>query len=207
MPPLTARNHGGLSMLITLIPFLISLTGSPGPSNILVLVTSINFGYQRTIPLILGLISGLALMIVALGVGLSQIFTAYPAVHTVLKVISITYLLYLAWKIAWSGSLHLNSESAKAMSFVEGLLFQTTNPKAWFGAISIVASYTTDETDILSQVLFIAVLFLIIAFICLSVWAIFGYVFARFLQSPRVRHVFNVALALVLVLSLVPLIV
>ena len=194
-------------MLITLVPFLFSLTGSPGPSNILVLVSSINFGYQRTIPLILGLISGLALMIVAMGIGLSQIFTAYPAIHTILKVVSITYLLYLAWKIARSSSLSIKAESAKAMSFVEGLIFQTTNPKAWFGAISIVATYTTDETSILSQVLFIAVLLLLIGFICLSVWSIFGSVFARFLQEPRTRRVFNIVLALVLVLSLLPLIV
>ncbi len=194
-------------MLITLVPFLFSLTGSPGPSNILVLVSSINFGYQRTIPLILGLLSGLALMIVAMGVGLSQIFTAYPAIHTVLKVISISYLLYLAWKIARSSGLNVNSEGAKAMSFIQGLIFQTTNPKAWFGAISIVASYTNEESDILSQVLVIALLLIMIGFICLSVWSVFGSVFARFLQVPRVRRIFNTALALVLVLSLVPLIV
>jgi len=59
----------------------------------------------------------------------------------------------------------------------------------------------------LSQVLFIAALLLLIGFICLSIWSIFGSVFARFLQVPRVRRVFNIALALILVLSLVPLIV
>jgi threonine/homoserine/homoserine lactone efflux protein len=194
------------ALLLTLIPFAFSMAASPGPSNVLVLVSSTNFGFQRSLPLISGLVAGLALMILATGLGLSKLFESYPIIHTVLKTLSIVYLLYLAWKIVHSSSFQVTSEVPKAMSFYQGLFFQWVNPKAWIVVISIIATYLTEEHDFLSQLLLISFTFFIVAAVSTSLWAIFGTVFARFLQSPRSLRIFNAGLALTLVLSLIPMV-
>ncbi len=192
-------------LILALIPFAFSMTISPGPSNILVLMTSTNFGYRRTIPVILGLSLGLAGLIFAVGLGLSQVFTAYPALHTILKYVSIAYLLYLAWRIARSSQFNADSEQKKAMTFFECLLLQLVNPKAWIVSISTVAAYSSDEHNLLFQTVTMFAVFVVAAVISLSTWAVFGTVIARLLQSPKSIRIFNVTLAAVLVLSLIPL--
>lgn len=192
-------------LFLAFLPFAFSMTASPGPSNVLILASSTNFGYRRTLPVMLGLISGLTFMILAMGLGLSRIFEAYPIVHTILKIVSIAYLLYLAWNIANAGQLQTTTNSQKAMSFFEGLLFQCVNPKAWVVAVSVAATYVSIEHDLTTQIVFICFVFFVIAFISLSIWGIFGTVIARFLQSPKSMRVFNFTLALLLVISLIPL--
>lgn len=192
-------------MILALIPFAFSMTISPGPSNLLVLMTSTNFGYRRTIPVILGLSLGLAGMILAVGLGLSQVFAAFPALHTILRYISIGYLVYLAWRIARSGGFRSAGGQPRALSFIECLLLQLVNPKAWIVSISTVAAYTSETHDPLLQLLAIFAVFITAAVISLSTWAVFGTFVARLLQSPRAVRLFNLSLAAVLVLSLLPL--
>jgi len=192
-------------LILALIPFAFSMTISPGPSNILVLMSSTTFGYRRTIPVILGLALGLAGMIFAVGLGLSQVFTAVPALHTILKTISIGYLLYLAWRIARSSQFSAETDQQKALSFVECLLLQLVNPKAWIVSISTVAAYSSDDNNLLLQTLTMFAVFAVAAIISLSTWAVFGTFIARLLQSPRSVRFFNITLAVVLVISLIPL--
>ena len=59
-----------------------------------------NFGVRRTVPHVLGVSGGFTLMIVLVGLGLARVFEAYPMAHIVLKVGSVIYLLWLAWRIA-----------------------------------------------------------------------------------------------------------
>lgn len=192
-------------MILALVPFAFSMTISPGPSNILVLISSTNFGYRRTVPVILGLSLGLAGMIFAVSLGLGQVFTAYPAIHTILKTVSIGYLLYLAWRIARSGKLNADSDRKRPLSFLECLLLQPVNPKAWMVAISTVAAYSSPEMGFLLQTLTMFTVFVVAAVISLSTWAVFGTFIASLLQSPKSIRLFNISLAVMLALSLLPL--
>jgi len=83
---------------LALFAFVSSVT--PGPNNLMLMASGANFGFRRTIPHMLGIGVGFTVMIVLVGLGLIQVFDAYPIAHTILKVGSVVYLLYLAWKIA-----------------------------------------------------------------------------------------------------------
>ena len=190
---------------MSLIPLLFSLTASPGPSNVLVLASSTNFGYRRTLPFIAGSLISLVLMFLTIGIGLGWVFDAYPIIHTTFKIMSITYLLYLAASIARSGGFRVTSDVPRAMSFIEGGLFQWINPKAWVVVISIVATYTSPAHDLFSQILLICSVFVVVAFISFSLWAFFGTIIAQFLQTSRSMRSFNIILAVILVVSLIPL--
>lgn len=193
------------SLLFLIIPFAFSLTISPGPNNIMAMASGTNFGYRRSLPVITGFAVGLGAMILAAGLGLGQIFIAFPFVHEALKYVAVAYLLYLAWKIAGSGGVKETNAKQKPLSFMQGVLFQWVNPKAWMVSLSAVVSFSSLDAEPFMQSVLIALVFTLVAFPSVSIWAIVGKVIAKYLQSPRALKLFNLAIAMLLVLSLLPL--
>ena len=85
---------------LLLFAFVSSIT--PGPNNIMLLASGVNFGFRRTIPHMLGIGAGFVALLLAVGLGLGAVLTAFPALHTALKIAGGAYLLYLSWVTARS---------------------------------------------------------------------------------------------------------
>lgn len=77
------------------------------------------------------------------------------------------------------------------------------NPKAWITVVGAVSAYVPREGYFIN-VLAAAVVFGLVAVPSVGVWAAFGMAVGRFLSSPGRVRAFNVAMALLLVLSLYP---
>ena len=132
--------------------FVTSIT--PGPNNFMLLASGVNFGFVRTIPHMLGIGIGFLVLLLAVGFGLGAVLTAFPVLHTGLKIAGGAYLLYLAWKIAMSRSLGGKGEAkAQPMRFIDAAAFQWVNPKAWVMAITAMAVYTNPDRPFLSVLL------------------------------------------------------
>ncbi|WP_186222625.1 LysE family translocator [Burkholderia gladioli] len=193
---LSALPAGMLFALVTSI--------TPGPNNTMLLASGVNFGFRRTLPHMVGISTGVAIMMVAVGFGLGEAFAQLPVLYTVLEVASIAYLLYLAWKIGISGQVNANQGKSRPMTFVEAALFQLVNPKAWMmvltaaTTVQLSASYGTNAIGM-------ALVFILVGFPCIGVWAAFGQGMRGFLSNPRRLRMFNVTMAILLVASLYPL--
>jgi len=124
-------------LIVALAAFAFVTSITPGPNNLMLMASGANFGFRRTIPHMLGVGLGFTVMIVLVGVGLAQIFEAYPEARTALKIISVIYLLYLAWKIANAAAPTSAEEAGTPITFIQAALFQWVNPKAWSMAFSI----------------------------------------------------------------------
>ena len=163
-----------------------------------------NFGFRRTVPHMLGVSLGFALMIVLVGLGLAQLFTRYPVAHEILKWVSVVYLLYLAWKIATARAPG-DGAAAKGtpMTFVQAALFQWVNPKAWTMALTGVTVYMP-PVDPWIGLLLVAALFGAINLPCVGLWAAMGVKLRSWLGDARRLRQFNVAAAVLLVGSLYP---
>jgi threonine/homoserine/homoserine lactone efflux protein len=170
----------------------------------MVLTSGANFGVQRTLPHILGIAFGFPVMIIAAGLGLGFVFDQYPIVHTVLKYVSFAYLLWLAWKIAHAGRPDTDKRIARPMTFLQAAAFQWVNPKGWAMFIGALALFTTTSGNRPLQIALIAALFGIACLPNGVAWALFGRSIAGFLQDDRVRFWFNLVMAALLVLSVVP---
>src|SRR5262245_30490319 len=128
---------------LALFAFATSIT--PGPNNTMVLASGANFGLRATVPHLIGIDLGFALMVVAVGLGLASLFVALPFLHAVLKYAGAAYLLYLAWRIASAGAPKVGETAGRPMTFLQAALFQWLNPKGWMSAIGAVATYTPPE--------------------------------------------------------------
>lgn len=184
--------------------FVTSVT--PGPNNFMLLASGVNFGFRRTIPHMFGIAAGFFALLLAVGFGLGAVFTAFPALHIVLKVVGSAYLLYLAWRIAMSRSLGNEGQvGAAPMTFLEAAAFQWINPKAWVMALTAMAIYTTPERPFLS-VWIVAGAFALVNLPSVSSWAGFGTAMRGFLADPARLKWFNLAMGVLLVLTLWPMI-
>lgn len=182
--------------------FVSSIT--PGPNNLMLMASGANFGFKRTLPHMLGVGLGFTFMILLIGLGIAQIFEVYPASKTALKIISVAYLLYLAWKIANAAPLETTNDKSTPFSFLQACLFQWVNPKAWSMALSSIGAYAPSQD--LTGILWVALVFGAVNLPCISIWVIFGQQMKRLLTSRKRLRAFNITMALLLVASLYPVI-
>lgn len=204
---MTAAASAGLATVaVALFPFALSTSVTPGPNNLMVTVSALNFGFVRTLPHMLGITVGFPVMLLAVGFGLGQLFITFPALHRLLGLFGAAYLLYLAWKIATAASGPENTESGppsnRPITFLQAALFQWVNPKAWIMALGAVTTYTTPKANFPLQVFVIALIFAIIAFPSVALWAVFGRSLSHALRSQLALRIFNYTMAALLVASL-----
>ncbi|OLF54942.1 LysE family translocator [Pseudomonas chlororaphis] len=192
-----------LLLAFALFAFVTSVT--PGPNNAMLLASGVNFGFRRTVPHILGISSGFLVLVLAVGLGLGAVFEAYPVLYKVLRYVGAAYLLYLAWNIARSGPVSQETDGkGRPLGFWGAAAFQWVNPKAWVMALGAISTYTPLQGYFFNVVV-IASLFALINAPSVGVWAGFGSVLRNVLRDPRWLRLFNYGMALLLVISLYPL--
>lgn len=181
--------------------FVASIT--PGPNNAMLMASGANFGLRASLPHMAGVVVGFLLLLIAAGAGLGGLFTAYPVLHRIIGWAGAAYLLYLAVRIALSDKLSTGKGAARPLRFMQAVSFQSVNPKAWAMALGAVTTYAP-QTHYLANASVVMVLFSLINIPCIAAWTMFGVAMRRFLDRPAVLRAFNIAMGLLLALSLVP---
>lgn len=185
---------------LTLYALVTSIT--PGPNNLMLMVSGANFGFARTVPHMLGVGLGFGLMVFLVGVGLMGVFHAIPYSETVLKVLSVVYMLYLAWKIANASGVGEGAAGGSPMTFLQAAAFQWVNPKAWSMALAAISLYAASQS--VASVAIVAAVFMAVNLPSVSLWALAGQWVRRLLNDPSHLRAFNILMAVLLVLSLYP---
>lgn len=177
---------------------------TPGPNTLLAFSSGINFGASKSLPLLVGICTGFALMVLFVGLGLGQIFTTLPGLTTWVQMSGALYLVYLAAVIATRSPQDKQLAQSVPMGFVSGILFQWSNTKAWAVSLSAVAAFTTPGDGATGQTLALASIFLLAGLPCVGLWVLSG-------AKLRKRQLANVhlltlnrILALMLLMTLVP---
>ena len=194
-----------LDLLLGFALFALVTSITPGPNNTMLLASGVNFGFNRTIPHMLGITCGFFSLVLAVGLGLGAVFQTYPLLYTVLRYVGAAYLMYLAWKIAHSGPVSDNGAGEhKPISYWGAAAFQWVNPKAWIMAIGAISTYTPLQGYFFNVVV-IAAVFALINLPSVSLWVVCGSLLRNLLRDRRWLRLFNWGMALLLVASLYPL--
>jgi len=191
-------------MMLAFMAYAFVTSITPGPNNTMVLASGLNHGFARSVPHIFGISIGFSVMVLGIGAGLGSLFIAYPAAYVALRVIGTVYLLWLAWQIATARPMQDAAGSSRPFGFWKAAAFQWVNPKAWIMAIGAIAAYVPANGGI-PAVALIALLFAVVNAPSVAVWAAFGTTLRRWLTDARYVRMFNAAMAIMLVLSLYPL--
>lgn len=194
-----------VEIFLALLVFAFVSSVTPGPNNLMLLASGVNFGFRRTIPHMLGIGVGFFVLLLAIGFGLGALIETVPSFYAALKFAGGAYMLYLAWKIAMSRSIGeaKHRDKAEPMTFLQSAAFQWVNPKAWVMAITGIATYANHDNYYVA-VLLVSSAFAIVNLPSVSVWAGFGTLLRNWLSDPVRLKWFNLIMALLLVLSLWP---
>ena len=190
--------------LIALVTFSFVSTVSPGPNNIMLMTSGANVGFMRTIPHMLGITFGFSLMVFLVGFGLMGLFIAYPIIQQSLRIISMMYLVYLAFKIATSKPMTNKASNYSPMTFMSAASFQWINPKAWTMALTAISVYASSTAQ--QDILIVSLIFGLVNIPSVSLWAAAGKKLQTILQVPVRIKVFNYCMAGLLIGSIVPMI-
>jgi len=187
---------------MAMFAFVTSVT--PGPNNMMLLASGVNFGVKRTLPHWLGVSLGHFVMLLLVGAGLESLLQAYPFVYQVMKGVGFVYLLYLAWGVARSGAPERNGDEAtQPINFLGAAAFQWVNPKAWIMAIGYFSNYMPTGAS-LTFVVLTCMMFSAINFPSVGLWVWLGAKLERYLQQDNWRLAFNGTMAVLLIASMVP---
>jgi threonine/homoserine/homoserine lactone efflux protein len=183
---------------------------TPGPNNVMLLASGVNFGFRRTIPHIVGVSIGSPLMVASVALGVGSLFRAEPRLRDLIEVAGVLYLSWLAWRIAATpvaptiGGGARSGGVGRPMGFWTAVGFQWLNVKAWVVAISAVSVYVPESWSAIAGAGLLFSVMFVTAALATVMWAGFGSLLARFLQDPIRRRLFNLIMAILLMLSLWP---
>ena len=140
--------------------FMLVCSITPGPNNIMLAASGMNFGIRRTIPHMAGVSFGFFVLMLMCMLGVGAVYAAYPPAHLALNIFCAAYILYLSYKIATAGKPDpVDPDSAKRpMNFFEATMFQFINPKGWVAALASTASLLPPEATLLQKSIVILVM-------------------------------------------------
>jgi threonine/homoserine/homoserine lactone efflux protein len=191
-----------LDLVLALFVFAFVGSVTPGPNNLMLLASGLNYGLRRTLPHIAGVSLGVAAMVLVLGAGLARVFATTPGLEIALKIAAVLYMLWLAWKIATAAPPDQVDATGRPLTFLQALGFQWVNPKAWAMALTALGAYALG--DGLAGVLVVALVFVAVGPPANILWVVMGQGLRRLLARPVLVRRFNLAMALLLVASLWP---
>jgi threonine/homoserine/homoserine lactone efflux protein len=176
---------------------------TPGPNNIMLMTSGLNFGFRGAQAHIWGVTLGFSFMVLVVGLGLGAVFASYPALYAVIKYAGAAYIIYLAWIIARSDAVEEGKSRGGPITFLQAVGFQWVNPKGWVMVVGAITTYAAIARFPINVVLMAAV-FGVFGLASSASWAFFGSSLRSIIAAPRSVRIFNIAMAILLVASLVP---
>ena len=176
--------------LLSLSLFMLGTSCSPGPNNIVASYSGFNFGVIKTFPHMLGVIFGFTTVVCVLNFGLINIFKIYPLIQEILKISGSIFLVYLAYKIAFSKNIKENKKE-NPVKFIETFFFQFLNPKGVIVAIIIVSTYVEGGNNFINYSFWVILVSFVCALISITFWTFVGKFFRRFARNEKFIKVFN----------------
>lgn len=189
--------------LWSLTGFAVVMYITPGPNNAMLASSGANHGFRATIPHMLGIAAGFSLMLVLVDAGLGGILLATPWLLPIMRWGGAIWMLYLAWKIATAPPPGA-SGSGRVLGFFGAVAFQWVNPKGWLIALAVASEFTSADRPLGQQLLQIGLVFGAVSIPCMLPWVLLGTGIRAWLRSHSRLRLFNLAMAALLVASLIP---
>jgi threonine/homoserine/homoserine lactone efflux protein len=183
------------------ILFTVVAAYTPGPNNFLASHSGFNFGFKKSIPLILGVAFGWTTLIVLLELGLILVFKQYSIIQKIIQIVGTLFVIYLAYKISFSKS-DEEDQSKTPITFFDTFIFQFLNPKGVIFATVIVATYIKPEESFLTTAVITFILF-VIALTSIIFWTLLGKYLRNFATSEKFIKFFNYSMSFLLIVCII----
>lgn len=190
--------------LAPLVLFAVVATITPGGATTLATASGAQFGFRRSLPLMAGIAVGLGALAAVAAAGLAALLLTEPRLQWLTKALGSVYLVWLAWQIGRSGPPRSGLALGTPTSFIGGACLLWLNPKGWAMALGAAASFAMLAHGPLQLAMLLGLAFGLAAAVSLSLWCSAGLLLARLLRTERQWRALNLALGVLLLVSIVP---
>ena len=184
--------------ILSLSLFMFVTSCSPGPNNIVASYSGFNFGLTKTVPHMCGVIFGFTALVIVMNFGLINIFKKFPIFQEILKYTGSIFLIYLAYKIAFS-KIQPNESSKNPVKFIETFFYQFLNPKGVIVSIIMVSTYVENGDNFVNYSIWVIGVAFIFACFIIVFWTLLGKFLRKFATNEKFIKRFNYVMSLLLV--------
>jgi cysteine/O-acetylserine efflux protein len=190
---------------LALLSFIVVTTYTPGPNNISAASMGVLYGYKRTLPYLLGIVSGFFLMMTLSGLVSGFLLEKIPAFEGILRIAGAIYILWLAWHTLQASYSFDEEEEQKPLGYLQGFFLQVLNVKVIVYGLTLYSTFLAGKIPSLPVLILSAAALSAVGFTSVSLWTLFGAGIRKYLNQPKIRRIVNIVLALLLVYTAVDL--
>ena len=187
--------------LLLLLGISLSLGFTPGPNNAVASYSAFNFGFKKTIPLIMGVGLGYTTLVILINFVLISIFKTYPIIQEIIRILGTVFLVYLAYKIATSNASN-NEKKTNPVTFYDTFVFQFINPKGVMAATTLISKFVDQDNYISTSVMVIIVCSLT-AFSSITAWTLLGKFLRKFATNNSFIKRFNYVMSVLILVCII----
>jgi threonine/homoserine/homoserine lactone efflux protein len=187
--------------LLLLLGISLSLGFTPGPNNAVASYSAFNFGFKKTIPLIMGVGLGYTTLVILINFVLISIFKTYPVIQEIIRILGTVFLVYLAYKIATSSASN-NEKKINPVTFYDTFVFQFINPKGVMAATTLISKFVYQDNYISTSVMVIIVCSLT-AFSSITAWTLLGKFLRKFATNNSFIKRFNYVMSVLILVCII----
>ena len=186
---------------LLLLGISLSLGFTPGPNNAVASYSAFNFGFKKTIPLIMGVGLGYTLLVILINFVLISIFKTYPIIQEIIRILGTVFLVYLAYKIATSNTSN-NEKKTNPVTFYDTFVFQFINPKGVMAATTLISKFV-DQDNYISTSLMVIIVCSLTAFSSITAWTLLGKFLRKFATNNSFIKRFNYVMSMLILVCII----
>lgn len=185
--------------LVSLIPYVIVTTFSPGPNNISCASLVVNFGIKKSINYFYGIYFGFITILLLAGFFSTVLNNFIPSFEPIMRWVGAAYILYLAYNILKADySFQTSEQRSIPFNFAHGFILQFLNPKGIIYALTLYSAFLNTIIGIPEYIILFAFILASLGFSSLLIWAFFGKIISKYLHQKNTKRFVNTLLALLL---------
>ena len=167
-----------------MLVFTLPVSLLPGPNNLLSAAHSSRHGFNKSLPLISGMVVGWFLLGVVVAFG-ALFIEENENLLRVLTYIGVVYIIYLSYQISVSSPVDEKDISDEQLGMGTGIVLQIVNGKAFIHLLILMTTFgTVFGTDLIGKMI-IVVLNVVIKLVGWFGWASFGSALKEIFSDPK----------------------
>ena len=172
------------SNLIAMLVFTLPVSFLPGPNNLLSAAHSSRHGFNKSLPLISGMVIGWFLLGVVVAFG-ALFIEENENLLRILTYIGVVYIIYLSYQISVSSPVDEKDISDEQLGMGTGIVLQVVNGKAFIHLLILMTTFgTVFGTDLVGKMI-IVILNVGIKLVGWFGWASFGSALKEIFSDPK----------------------
>ena len=172
------------SNLIAMLVFTLPVSLLPGPNNLLSAAHSSRHGFNKSLPLISGMVIGWFLLGVVVAFG-ALFIEENENLLRILTYIGVVYIIYLSYQISVSSPVDEKDISDEQLGMGTGIILQVVNGKAFIHLLILMTTFgTVFGTDLVGKMI-IVILNVGIKLVGWFGWASFGSALKEIFSDPK----------------------